>query len=99
MAKEIVYTHHEKWDGTGYPQRLRGADIPVPGRVMAVVDVYDACTGPRIYQRSLTHAETIELIAEKKGNHFDPDVVDAFLTVAPFLPAASTESAMPSRLA
>jgi response regulator RpfG family c-di-GMP phosphodiesterase len=82
MAKEIVYTHHEKWDGKGYPQGLRGTDIPVPGRVMAVVDVYDACTGPRVYQRSLTHAETIDLIVKGKGNHFDPHVVDAFLTVA-----------------
>jgi adenylate cyclase len=88
MAKEIVYTHHEKWDGHGYPRGLRGADIPVPGRLMAVVDVYDACTGPRVYQRSLSHAETLDLIVRGRGNHFDPDVVDAFLIVAPLLPAA-----------
>ena len=55
MAKDIVYTHHEKWDGTGYPQGLRGAQIPVVGRLMALVDVYDAITTPRLYREPMTH--------------------------------------------
>ena len=81
MAKDIVYTHHERWDGTGYPQGLRGTEIPIPGRLMAVVDVYDAA-GPA--------ASTSSRFARRGGRghrlgggtHFDPAVVDAFLAVA-----------------
>jgi adenylate cyclase len=83
MAKDIVYTHHEKWDGTGYPERLRGPEIPVPGRVMAVVDVYDASTTRTLYRPALSHEEAVALILRGRGTHFDPDVVDAFLTVSP----------------
>ena len=85
MAKDIVYTHHEKWDGTGYPDGVRAEAIPIPGRVMAVVDVYDACTTRSLYTPSLSQDDTVALIVKGRGTHFDPAVVDAFLVVAPVM--------------
>jgi putative two-component system response regulator len=82
IAKDIVFTHHERWDGTGYPQGLQGAAIPVAGRIIAVVDVYDALLAPRPYQRAMTHEEAIAIIAEGRGTHFDPEVVDACLSIS-----------------
>ena len=82
LAKDIVYTHHEKWDGSGYPEALRGAAIPIPGRVMAVVDVYDALRSVRPYSRPLTHEATVAQIVQRRGTHFDPAVVDAFVRVS-----------------
>ncbi len=82
MAKEIVYTHHEKWDGTGYPQGLRGNDIPIPGRVMALVDVWDAILTRRLYQQPMPHEEAVAFIRKGRGTHFDPAVVDAFEQVS-----------------
>jgi adenylate cyclase len=82
MAKDIVYTHHEKWDGTGYPRGLRGAEIPIVGRVIALVDVYDAITSQRVYRGPMSHEDAILFIVARKGTHFDPAVVDAFEEIA-----------------
>jgi len=81
VAKELVRTHHERWDGEGYPHGLAGEDIPIPGRIMAVVDVYDAMVQPRVYQAAITHHEAMTFILAGRGTAFDPDVVDAFLDV------------------
>jgi cyclic di-GMP phosphodiesterase len=89
VAKAIVYTHHERWDGTGYPEGLSGDSIPVVGRVIALVDVYDAMRSPRPYHRSMTHEEVEDIVVSGRGTHFDPAVVDAFLSVAPVLKALS----------
>jgi putative two-component system response regulator len=82
MAKDIVYTHHERWDGQGYPRGLRGPEIPVAGRVMAVVDVYDAITTRVLYRAPMSHDDAVQFIVDRKGTHFDPAVVHAFVNVA-----------------
>ncbi len=80
-AREFAYTHQEKWDGSGYPRGLKGDEIPVSGRLMAVADVYDALISKRIYKPPMPHEKAVQIIAEGKGSHFDPDVVDAFLAL------------------
>ena len=92
MAKDIVYTHHERWDGHGYPRGLKGEQIPIPGRVMAVVDVYDALTSNRCYRPSLPHDRAVELIVNGEGTQFDPAIVDAFLRSAALLRRVAHES-------
>jgi putative two-component system response regulator len=79
LAKEIAHWHHEKWDGTGYPDNLAGDDIPVSARIMAVADVFDALISRRVYKSPVPSDEVGEIIAAGKGRHFDPDMVDAFL--------------------
>ena len=83
MAKDIVYTHHERWDGTGYPEGLRGVEIPVAGRLMALVDVYDAAVSRNLYRPPMSHDMAVDFIVAGKGTHFDPAVVEAFILVAP----------------
>ena len=78
-AREIAYTHQEKWDGTGYPLGLKGEDIPLAGRMMAVADVYDALISKRVYKPPFPHEKAVQIIIEGKGKHFDPDLIDAFV--------------------
>ncbi len=79
MAKEIAHWHHEKWDGSGYPDQLAGEAIPLSARLMAVADVFDALISSRVYKAAMTYTEAREIIAAERGKHFDPDVTDAFL--------------------
>ena len=81
LAREIAYCHHEKWDGSGYPLGLIGHNIPVPGRLMALADVYDALISARVYKPAFPHEKAKGIILEGRSSHFDPDVVDAFLAV------------------
>jgi putative two-component system response regulator len=80
-ASEITYSHQEYWDGSGYPQGLAGNAIPLSARLMAVADVYDALISTRRYRPAFTHETAVELIRQGRGQHFDPDVVDAMLAV------------------
>lgn len=83
VACQIAMSHHEKWDGSGYPSRLRGNDIPIPARLMALADVYDAMSCKRVYKSAIGHEEVAAVILEGRGKHFDPDVVDAFMEIQP----------------
>jgi putative two-component system response regulator len=78
-AREIAYTHQEKWDGSGYPSGLKGDEIPLAGRLMALADVYDALISKRVYKPPFPHEKAVQIIIEGKGRHFDPDLVDAFV--------------------
>jgi len=80
-AKLFAGYHHERWDGTGYPHGLRGTDIPLLGRVMAIVDVYDALVSDRSYKKALPHEHAVNVIIEGKGRQFDPKLVDIFCEV------------------
>jgi response regulator RpfG family c-di-GMP phosphodiesterase len=81
VAKEISLTHHEKWNGTGYPQQLAGDAIPLSGRLMALADVYDALISKRVYKPAFSHEKAKSIIIEGSGSHFDPAVVAAFQAV------------------
>jgi len=80
-AQEIAYTHHEKWDGSGYPRGLKGENIPLSGRLMALADVYDALVSKRVYKPPFSHEKSVNIILEGRGNHFDPVLVDAFYEI------------------
>lgn len=81
IAREIAYTHHEKWDGSGYPNGIKEYEIPLPGRLMALADVYDALISKRVYKDAFSHDSAKSIILEGKGTHFDPEIVDAFIVV------------------
>jgi putative two-component system response regulator len=83
MALDIALTHHERWDGTGYPNRLRGEAIPLCGRVVALADVYDALTSKRVYKDAFSHSIAKAIITKDSGTHFAPLVVEAFLATEP----------------
>jgi putative two-component system response regulator len=79
MGIDIAASHHEKWDGSGYPYGLQGTEIPLVARILALGDVYDALTSKRCYKDAFSHEKSREIIIDSRGNHFDPEVVDAFL--------------------
>ena len=79
LAKEIAHWHHEKWDGSGYPDGLSGDAIPISARLMAVADVFDALISQRVYKSAMSYGKAQDIIAEGRGKHFDPDMADAFL--------------------
>ena len=81
VAKEIAYGHQEKWDGSGYPEGVSADDIPIPARLMAVADVYDALISRRVYKDGMPHEKAVGIIQEGAGSHFDPDIVEAFLAI------------------
>lgn len=81
VAKELVLSHQEKWDGTGYPQGLMGDQIPASARIVALADVYDALISNKVYKDGVPHDAAVGIIFSERGAHFDPDVVDAFMSV------------------
>lgn len=90
-ARKIAYTHHEKWDGSGYPKGLKGQEIPVSGRLMAIADVYDALISKRVYKPPFSHAKAMDIITKDSGTHFDPVMVENLLAIEnEFLQIASS---------
>lgn len=83
LAQQIALTHHEKYDGGGYPRGLRGDEIPLAGRIVAIADVFDALTSKRPYKKAWTEQEALDFLREQKGRHFDPALVDLFLEQMP----------------
>ena len=81
VAKEIAFCHQEKWDGSGYPQGISGDDIPISARLMALADVYDALISRRVYKDGMTHEQAVAIITDSAGTHFDPDIVQSFLSI------------------
>lgn len=79
MGMDIIKYHHEKWDGSGYPNGCSGRDIPLSGRIMAIVDVYDALRSKRSYKDAYTHEVSCDIIAKASGKHFDPLIVEVFM--------------------
>ena len=84
MAEEIAITHHERWDGRGYPNRIAGSDIPLSGRIVAVVDVFDALTNERSYKKAWPVEDALAEIERNSGTQFDPMIVDALLELFPW---------------
>jgi len=91
-AKKFAGYHHEKWDGSGYPRKLKGEEIPLEGRLMAVADVYDALVSERPYKKPFTHEQAVEIIKKDSGTHFDPEIVKAFLNITDDFLAESMSS-------
>jgi HD-GYP domain-containing protein (c-di-GMP phosphodiesterase class II) len=83
LTRQVIASHHERWDGSGYPRGLRGAEIPVAARIFAVVDAYDAMTNDQPYRAALSADEAVEELRTRAGLDFDPDIVGAFLELGP----------------
>ena len=82
QAKTMISSHHEKWDGSGYPRGLKGTEIPLQGRMMAIVDVYDALTSDRPYKKAYSHEEALKIISDGSGTHFEPELVAVFMSIS-----------------
>lgn len=82
FASQIARSHHERWDGSGYPDGLAGEEIPLAARLMAVADVYDALRSRRPYKEPFSHEAAVALVVEQRGRHFDPALVDALVAMA-----------------
>ena len=95
MGSMIALTHHEKWDGSGYPNGLAGEEIPLEGRVTAIADVFDALTSERPYKKAWPVEKALALIKDESGKHFDPDVVDKFFEILPEATKVMNEYAEP----
>lgn len=83
LAKEVAITHHEKWDGSGYPNGLKGPDIPLASRIVAIADVFDALTSERPYKKAWSEEDAIGLLKSESGSHFDPDLITPFIECLP----------------
>jgi putative two-component system response regulator len=81
LVKELVHSHHEKWDGSGYPRGLSGDAIPVSARLLALADVYDALISDKVYKSGVSHEKAVGIIFQGRDSHFDPDMVDAFMDI------------------
>jgi putative two-component system response regulator len=79
LGKCITRHHHEKWDGTGYPDGLKGENIPLSARIMAIADTYDALRSDRVYKEAYSHEKSLKIIKQGAGSHFDPEIVDVFM--------------------
>lgn len=96
MARDIAISHHEKWNGTGYPNGLCGEDIPLVGRIAALADIFDALTSVRPYKKAWPVVKAVEHITNEKGQHFDPKLVDTFLDILPEIIAIKKKYAEPN---
>ncbi|PTT98823.1 two-component system response regulator, partial [Pseudomonas sp. HMWF031] len=83
VAKSVSLTHHEKWDGSGYPKGLAGEDIPIEGRICAIADVFDALTSKRPYKDAWSIEKTVDFLQSQKGKHFEPRLVDLMIEIMP----------------
>jgi len=83
VAATIAWTHHERWDGSGYPRGLKGENIPIEGRIVAIADAFDALTTARVYKPAFEFDHAVELMIKKRGEHFDPELLDVFLASLP----------------
>jgi putative two-component system response regulator len=91
LSREIALTHHEKWNGTGYPRQLQGEEVPLSGRLMAIGDVYDALINKRVYKPAFSHARAVEIIRNDREKLFDPRICDTFLDIHPQFEAISKQ--------
>lgn len=94
LARQLVMSHHERWDGCGYPEQLKGNEIPLSAQIMAVADVHDALTSERYYKKSFSHETSCQIIEEERGKQFSPDIVDAFIKakgIFPLIAAAAPD--------